>query len=338
MSKRAYNKQKKNWTLFQNRRKKSNYTKIPKELSVSSSHDYVLTNQEEMDILSRYILDYKDIETGGQLFGYWTFDGKPVVLFVLGPGPQADHYSSFFMQDIDYLRKCARILKNNYGLDHVGEWHSHHQLGLDHPSGHDARNISSNMRSLGYRKFLLCIATCNSSQSSVNAFMFDSYKSQYVQVPWLIKEIDSPYRKIINSNAFILPTIKAPNMVGLYTTGRLVSQERINFEKSYWLKQEGNSKILKKIIDNLKDLHPRHNLVPTLDKTNEVHIEIYQDVFLLEDIHFPSAFPLEPPHISDPYGRMLCKHALWKFNGDIYSTFISYYNNLIKNYSYDDSK
>lgn len=338
MSKKAYNTQKKNWTLFHNRHKKSNNTKIPKELSVSPSHDYVLTNQEEMDMLSRYILDYKDIETGGQLFGYWTFDGKPVVLYVLGPGPKAGHYSSFFMQDIDYLRKCARILKNNYGLDHVGEWHSHHQLGLDHPSGHDARNISSNMRSLGYKKFLLCIATCNSSQSSINAFMFDSNKSQYEQVPWLIKKTDSPYRKIINSNEFILPSSKAPNMVRLYTTGRLVPQERINYEKTYWLKQEGNSKILKAIIDKLKDLHPRHDFVPTLDKTNEVHIEIYQDDFLLEDIHFPSAFPLEPPHISDPYGRMLCEHALWKFNGDIYSTFISYYNNLIKNYSYDDSK
>ena len=312
--------------------------KYPKEMMSSFSADYVLTNQEEMDILSRYILDYKDIETGGQLFGYWTFDGKPVVLFILGPGPQAGHYSSFFMQDLDYLRKCARILKEKYGLDHVGEWHSHHQLGLDHPSGHDARNISTNMRSLGYKKFLLCIATCNSFQSSINAFMFDSNKSQYEQIPWYIKAMESPYRRIINSNTFILPTTKSPNMVGLYTKGISVGHEMIKYEKSYWLTQKGNSKILKSIIDKLKYLHPQHDFVPTLDISNEVHIEIYQNDFLLEDIHFPSAFPLKPPHISDPYGRVTYNQAMWKYNGDIYFSFISYYNNLIKNYNYDDSE
>ena len=337
MSMKSNRTQKKYLTLFRNK-KRFKDTKISKVLSGSSSNDFVLTNQEEMDILSRYILDYKDIETGGQLFGYWTYDGKPVVLFVLGPGPQAGHYGSFFMQDLDYLRKCARILKEKYGLNHVGEWHSHHQLGLDHPSGHDARNISTNMRSLGYKKFLLCIATCNSAQSSIKAFMFESNKSQYSQIPWFIKDMESPYRRIINSNVFIPPNMKTPNMVGLYTKGRLASQEKINYENSYWLKQEGNSKILKSIIDKLKDLHPQYDIVPILDSSNEVHIEIYQDDFLLEDIHFPSAFPLEPPHISDPYGRLLCKHALWKFNGDIYLTFISYYNDQIKNYIYDDSK
>lgn len=338
MSKRKYKVPKNQMTLSSKKREMSVCTKIPKELAVSSSHDYVLTNQEEMDILSRYILDYKDIETGGQLFGYWTFDGKPVVLFVLGPGPQAGHYGSFFMQDLDYLRTCARILKEKYGLDHVGEWHSHHQLGLDHPSGHDARNISTNMRSLGYKKFLLCIATCNSFQSSINAFMFDSNKSQYEQIPWYIKAIESPYRGIINSNTFILPTTKSPNMVGLYTKGISAGHEMIEYEKSYWLTQKGNSKILKSIIDKLKYLHPQHDFVPTLDESNEVHIEIYQNDFLLEDIHFPSAFPLEPPRISDPYGRVTCNQAMWKYNGDIYFTFITYYNNLIKNYNYDDSE
>ena len=55
---------------------KKNKTVMPKELAKSSTLDYVLTNQEEMEMLSRYILDYKNNETGGQLFGYWTFDGK----------------------------------------------------------------------------------------------------------------------------------------------------------------------------------------------------------------------------------------------------------------------
>lgn len=34
--------------------------------------DTVLVYQSELDYLSRCILDYPHIETGGQLFGYWT--------------------------------------------------------------------------------------------------------------------------------------------------------------------------------------------------------------------------------------------------------------------------
>lgn len=39
--------------------------------------DAVVVFQSELDYLSRFILDYPDIETGGQLFGYWTSMGEP---------------------------------------------------------------------------------------------------------------------------------------------------------------------------------------------------------------------------------------------------------------------
>ena len=45
----------------------------------------------EMDFISRCILDRRNIETGGQLFGYWTEDGTPVILYAIGPGPRANH-------------------------------------------------------------------------------------------------------------------------------------------------------------------------------------------------------------------------------------------------------
>ena len=293
----------------------------------SNSCDYVLTYQSEVDVLSQYILDYPNIETGGQLFGYWTYDGKPVVLFVLGPGPQAGHYNTFFMQDIDYLKKCASTLKRLYGLDHVGEWHSHHQLGLSHPSSHDSHNISSNMRILGYKKFLLCIATCISSESSINAFMFDSSKKEYEQIPWVIKNIDSPYRKIIKDDMFILPETKQPNMVNLFCKSETKNKFKIDYDNTYWLTQKENSKILKSIIDALKSKFPSHDFLPTIDNSNEVHIEVYQDGFLFEDIHFPMGFPLNPPNVIDSYGQGPYNHDKWLFNGDIFSSFFSYYKN-----------
>ena len=45
--------------------------------------DAVLVYQSELDYLSRCILDYPHIETGGQLFGYWNSAGVPVVFLKL---------------------------------------------------------------------------------------------------------------------------------------------------------------------------------------------------------------------------------------------------------------
>ena len=59
--------------------------------------------KSELDYISRCILDRKNIETGGQLFGYWSEDGQPVVMYAIGPGPRANHQTTFFNQDVDYL-------------------------------------------------------------------------------------------------------------------------------------------------------------------------------------------------------------------------------------------
>lgn len=295
------------------------------------SPDYVLTNQGEIDVLSKYILDYPNVETGGQLFGYWTFDEKPVILFVLGPGPKAGHHSTFYMQDIEYLKERAILLKRKYGLDHIGEWHSHHQLGIPHPSSYDAHNISTNIRKLGYSKFLLCIGTCTDTESSVNAFMFSASRTGYEQIPWLIKNIDSPFRQPImadESNAVIPPFVKIPNMVGLWIKDHLSKSSRVEYQSSYWLTQKANAKILKAIIDNLKTQNPSNEYVPTLDQSNEVHIEVYQDESLLEDIHFTKMFPIEAPCISGSYAHIQIESSQWCYGGDILTSFLSYYNNL----------
>ena len=72
--------------------------------------------QGELDFISRCILDYPNIETGGQLFGFWTASGVPVVLYAIGPGPNANHQVAFFNQDIDYLTKVGHVLASRYGM------------------------------------------------------------------------------------------------------------------------------------------------------------------------------------------------------------------------------
>ena len=119
----------------------------------------IIIYQSELEYMVKCTLDRNDIETGGQLFGHWTSDGIPVVLYALGPGPNANHQVTFFQQDVEYLVKVGHLLKSRFGLHHIGEWHSHHQLGLDHPSGTDIHTMSL------VKRFLLCIATCSTNKA-----------------------------------------------------------------------------------------------------------------------------------------------------------------------------
>lgn len=291
--------------------------------------NYVLSNSGEIDVLSRYILDYPNIETGGQLFGYWTYDGKPVVLFVLGPGLNAGHHNTFFMQDLTYLKACATVLMQKYGLDHIGEWHSHHQLGLDHPSGHDAHNISSNMRKLGYSRFLLCIGTCTNSTSSINAFMFTSSKQDFERIPWKVKDIDSPFRKLIfqnDSSLFLAPQKKSGNMVNLWVLDGIKNQKKIEYEKTYWMKKGGASMVLKAFLENLRSAYQDLEFVPTIDGSQQVHIEVYSNGNIIEDIHFPMGFPNVAPIIS-PIPQNL-NEVNWNHDNNLVSSLMIFYKNL----------
>lgn len=299
-------------------------------LSVPSC-DYVLTNSREIDVLSRYILDYPRIETGGQLFGYWTYDGKPVVLFVLGPGLNAGHYNTFFMQDIPYLKECAKLLKQRYGLDHVGEWHSHHQLGLARPSGHDANNIASNMRKLGYKKFLLCIGSCTDTSSTINAFMFDSSKPNYENIPWKIKEIESPFRTIIEQNNDLIllpPKIKRGNMVDLWVVDGITKKRKVSYDDTYWLKKEDSPLIFKSLIDSLKKSYPHYEFEPSIDGNRQVHIEVYFNGDLQEDIHFPMGFPYKAPMIKSSTRMTPSENCEWCYTDNIYESFLTFYRNF----------
>ena len=158
----------------------------------------VVIYQSELDYLSRCILDYPNIETGGQLFGYWTSAGVPVVLYVLGPGENANHQHAFFNQDLEYLERVGGWLVRDFGLQHIGEWHSHHQLGLAHPSFYDTHTIVESMQSNDLPRLLLCIGNCTTSTTTVNAFNFIDNFPMYQEAQWEVMPMESPFRKVID--------------------------------------------------------------------------------------------------------------------------------------------
>lgn len=177
----------------------------------------VIIFKSEMDFISRCILDYPSIETGGQLFGYYTESGTPVVLYAIGPGANANHQVAFFNQDIGYLTTVGAKLKDLFGLHHIGEWHSHHHLGLARPSGHDASTMVGTIREKGLGRFLLCIGNCDATGTTLNPFPCDS--SDYVDGNWDIISVTILWRKGTSpcgESGLIVPACRAmPGGVGV---------------------------------------------------------------------------------------------------------------------------
>ena len=282
--------------------------------------------KSESDYISRCILDCPNIETGGQLFGYWTAEGTPVVLYAIGPGSNANHQSAFFNQDIDYLTRVGRPIVEHFGLQHIGEWHSHHQLGLAQPSSHDANTMLSTIRDKHLKQFLLCIGNCTNTSSTLNAFNFSEFYPNYVKAQWCIKEIDSPFRELIDEELapfLIHPKTEQANVGNVYS---VKSQQNLppEYKESYWFSIKENRQILKQVMDTLGQCSIQQ------DKNGYIYL-IMQCGSYADTIFFPEGFPQQAPRIKRRYvDNTVCElNVPWNYNGDIYNDFITYYNQTI---------
>lgn len=118
----------------------------------SSLFDRLLIFESEAEKIARWAAASPGIETGGDLFGYYTMEGRPIVLFAAGPGPRAQHMEMNFVQDTEYQQETFRTLARRYRLFYLGDWHSHHTLDLDQPSGSDDLKIADLARKNGWRQ------------------------------------------------------------------------------------------------------------------------------------------------------------------------------------------
>lgn len=272
--------------------------------------DTVQIYQSELDFVSRCILDYPDIETGGQLFGYWTAEGTPVVLFAIGPGPRANHQVTFFNQDVDYLVRVGGLLIHRYGLRHIGEWHSHHRLGLAKPSGHDAQTMVDSIAAEGLGRFLLCIGNCDGRASTFNAFNFHERTGyDYKQAGWEVKPMASPFRSAIEADADLrgiltMPRTPKPHMAPLAVAVGGTRLATPTYGGDYWLNDKANNRVLKQIVDYLAAVAPSEGVAVRLDEEKCVHVNVRRG-YGEEHIYFPKAFPYEAPVIELPSGAPL---------------------------------
>ena len=170
-----------------------------------SSHEYKQ--------ICAWVLKFRNSETGGDLFGLWSDKRSAVVHFVLGPGRECQRGTHSFYQDVSYLENVGSYLTHSEGLCHIGEWHSHHVIGLKRPSGGDKQTVWSNMPTYGLSRFLLFIANIEPSthEVSIGCFLFEfSPETNRKQLPplpgkFVLLPSESPFRSRCQHSEVQLP-------------------------------------------------------------------------------------------------------------------------------------
>ncbi|MEM1171504.1 MAG: hypothetical protein AAGJ08_21085 [Cyanobacteria bacterium P01_H01_bin.35] len=173
----------------------------------TAQHQFkTLIYEKELDRIAGWVEEYPDLETGGDLFGFWTHSGAPVIQYVLGPGCTSRHNPTSFYQDKEHLIKAGEILRSKHGLQHIGEWHSHHQLGLAQPSGGDENTVFRALEKYNFPRFLLCIANLRPTSErnkkwnvNVGCFLFTNSSRVSYQIggsyqvgAWVVLPGESP--------------------------------------------------------------------------------------------------------------------------------------------------
>lgn len=241
----------------------------------------------EVAFIAKCINDYPNIETGGQLFGAWTASGAPRVIYAIGPGRNANHEGAFFNQDVDYLELIGEKLKE-FGLQHIGEWHSHHKLGLGSPSSHDAHTMQNGIDSLGLHRMCLCIGIIKQDGIAINPFNF-AEGSQYVEAKWKVIKENNRLRSVIDSqlkNVLVMPDSKNENVV--YPILEKKIQPKIC--SPGWFADEDNRMEFKRIVETICKKINGAKVKPCVLQDGTICIEV-KTLGLEDNILFPNSFP-----------------------------------------------
>jgi hypothetical protein len=224
----------------------------------------VLVYEAEARRVANLTLQYPHVETGGSLFGYWTHTGSPVVSFVSGPGVASRHAHASFYQDERYLYDLGTELYDRHALQHVGEWHSHHQLGLNEPSGGDIATVRSGMRQKGWPRFLLLIATIDNQQSGTvfeNYYLFSSLEGPPEPLRIITLPGSSPLYdpKYLGREESSRPLENVEWRAGPFTPGTQASDA---VTSTAWFKKDPGIAHVKQVITDLQEAKLEHRLLP----------------------------------------------------------------------------
>lgn len=264
-------------------------------------HSKVIVYESEIHYVANSILDYPDLETGSDLFGFWTSTGIPVIQYILGPGPKAQRTATSFHQSEEYLKAMGEELRKTHGLQHLGNFHSHHKLKLSKPSQHDSATVEKAMNSYHLERFLLMIGNIKSDNSTtINAFLYNRGKEQlYDRTGFVVLPGVSPIRTAFDasSQSYLYKTLtENAKIVELReTTLEEPIASRPDYPMHYWLRSKKNRQILNGIIHRLNQQF--QVLVNQEGRTGLVYLSFCTSKGKVIKVTFPTTFPMIPPKV-----------------------------------------
>lgn len=145
--------------------------------------------RETYDFIIKTTLESPELETGGILIGQ---DLNPLTVNVTTaslPGPNAYHSPTKFIRDTEY---CSNFLKEHYekfGIDYVGEWHSH-IVSLRGASGGDIGTLISIINDPDYDFIAFACIIALLSNDNVELVGYITTKKYIYQVEVVVKDDD----------------------------------------------------------------------------------------------------------------------------------------------------
>ena len=154
--------------------------------------------EDEASRISKWTLQYPNIETGGDIFGLWLNENEVVIQAVIGPGRNCRRTITSFFQDEQYLNSVGELLIRDKGLCVVGSWRSHHTMNIPEPGRDDEDTVWRHLPTPG--RFVLLIATIEMKteapkvQMGFNMFESTSEGNKVIPMKLEILQGQSPIR------------------------------------------------------------------------------------------------------------------------------------------------
>jgi integrative and conjugative element protein (TIGR02256 family) len=125
--------------------------------------------KDVVDFIRTTTLDCPDVETGGILMGRDEGPYKVHITHASLPGPNAIQTPTMFIRDTEYCREILRENYDLYGVDYVGEWHSH-ICNLRGMSMGDYATLSSiiNDKDYNFNSFGIIVAVYDYAEKEVS--------------------------------------------------------------------------------------------------------------------------------------------------------------------------
>jgi hypothetical protein len=99
--------------------------------------------ESELQVICDETLGYPDIETGGNLYGHVSYGGTPVIWLASRPAGNVYRGNVVLELDPHVTNRMQNFIWEQHGLQFLGMWHSHHQIGLYQPSEGDRRRTAN---------------------------------------------------------------------------------------------------------------------------------------------------------------------------------------------------